>query len=96
MAAQMWTIRDQVTAGERDWSDAYAAQISRRQAQIDQVMQYAGASQCRMAALVRHFGDREDGRRPCGKCDFCSPERCIAQQFRAHPAILNIKPWRRR
>ena len=74
---------DHVTAGDRDWGDAYAAQISRRQAQIDQVMQYADASQCRMAALVRHFGDREDGRRPCGKCDFCSPEQCIAQQFRA-------------
>jgi len=74
---------DHVTAGDRDWGDAYTAQISRRQAQIDQVMQYAGASQCRMAALVRHFGDREDGRRPCGKCDFCSPERCIAQPFRA-------------
>jgi superfamily II DNA helicase RecQ len=73
---------DHVTAADRAWGDAYAAQISRRQAQIDQVMQYAGASQCRMAALVRHFGDREDGRRPCGKCDFCLPERCIAQQFR--------------
>jgi ATP-dependent DNA helicase RecQ len=74
---------DHVTAGEGVWSDAYSAQISRRQAQIDQVMQYADGSQCRMAALVRHFGDREDGRRPCGKCDFCSPERCIAQKFRA-------------
>jgi ATP-dependent DNA helicase RecQ len=74
---------DHVTPGYRDWSDAYVAQISRRQMQIDQVMQYASASHCRMAALVRHFGDREDGRRPCGKCDFCSPEQCIAQQFRA-------------
>ncbi len=74
---------DRVNAGDHGWADAYSAQISRRQAQIDQVMQYASASQCRMAALVRHFGDREDGRRPCGKCDFCSPERCIAQQFRA-------------
>ncbi len=78
---------DHVTAGDRDWNDAYAAQISRRQSQIDQVMQYASASQCRMSALVRHFGDREDGRRPCGKCDFCSPERCIAQQFRAPSEI---------
>jgi RecQ family ATP-dependent DNA helicase len=75
---------DQVTAGkDRGWMDAYAEQVARRQAQIDQVMQYAGASQCRMAALIRHFGDREDGRRPCGRCDFCSPEGCIAQQFRS-------------
>jgi ATP-dependent DNA helicase RecQ len=78
---------DHVAAVDRDWADAYAAQISRRQAQIDQVMQYADGSQCRMAALVRHFGDREDGRRPCGKCDFCSPELCIAQQFRAPTSV---------
>ncbi len=73
---------DHVITGDRDWGNAYAAQISRRQEQIDQVMQYADASHCRMAALVRHFGDREDGRRPCGKCDFCAPEQCVAQQFR--------------
>jgi len=74
---------DNVSAARGDWRDGYAAQLARRQAQIDLVMQYAGATQCRMAALVRHFGDTEDGRRPCGKCDFCSPERCVAQQFRA-------------
>jgi ATP-dependent DNA helicase RecQ len=77
---------DHVAAGGRSWGDAYSAQIARRQAQIDQVMQYAGGNQCRMAALVRHFGDREDGRRPCGQCDFCSPEGCIAQRFRAPTA----------
>ena len=73
---------DDVTAGDDEWSHAYEAQVTRRQAQIDQVMQYADGSQCRMAALVRHFGDREDGRRSCGKCDFCAPEQCVAQQFR--------------
>ena len=79
---------DNVMPGtDRAWADAYAAQICRRQEQIDQVMQYASASQCRMAALVRHFGDREDGRRACGQCDFCSPERCIAQQFRAPTTV---------
>ncbi len=62
-----------VSIGSRNWRDAYDAQVTRRQAQIDQTMQYAAASQCRMAALVRHFGDSEDGRLACGKCDFCSP-----------------------
>ncbi len=80
---------DTVTPGPGKWRDAYSAQVARRQAQIDQVMQYAGASQCRMAALVRHFGDTEDGRRACGQCDFCSPERSIAQRFRA-PAASEI------
>jgi superfamily II DNA helicase RecQ len=35
-----------------------------------------------MAALVAHFGDTADSRRLCGHCDFCSPERAIAQSFR--------------
>jgi superfamily II DNA helicase RecQ len=35
-----------------------------------------------MASLVAHFGDTADSRRLCGECDFCSPERAIAQSFR--------------
>jgi ATP-dependent DNA helicase RecQ len=35
-----------------------------------------------MAQLVRHFGDEDDGRRACGLCDVCSPERAIGQRFR--------------
>jgi superfamily II DNA helicase RecQ len=35
-----------------------------------------------MASLVAHFGDTADSRRLCGHCDFCSPERAIAQSFR--------------
>jgi superfamily II DNA helicase RecQ len=35
-----------------------------------------------MASLVAHFGDTADSRRLCGQCDFCSPERAIAQSFR--------------
>jgi len=73
---------DNLIVGNTTWREGYAAQIARRQAQIEQVMHYASATQCRMAALVRHFGDTEDGRRPCGKCDFCAPEQSIAQQLR--------------
>jgi ATP-dependent DNA helicase RecQ len=35
-----------------------------------------------MTALIQHFGDTADGLRPCGHCDFCSPERATAQTFR--------------
>ena len=74
---------ENVTAGNGRWRGGYAAQAEHRRAQIDLVTRYASASQCRMSALVRHFGDSADGKRPCGKCDFCSPERTIAQRFRA-------------
>jgi superfamily II DNA helicase RecQ len=50
--------------------------------QLDLVTRYAQGHACRMASLVAHFGDMADSRRLCGHCDFCSPERAIAQSFR--------------
>jgi superfamily II DNA helicase RecQ len=43
---------------------------------------YAEMPGCRMLALIRHFGDLEDARRPCGVCDFCDPAGTVAQRFR--------------
>jgi superfamily II DNA helicase RecQ len=73
---------ENATRGQDDWRDSYAIQSERRRAQIELVMRYAGTSQCRMSALVRHFGDHADGQKACGLCDFCAPQDCIAQQFR--------------
>lgn len=70
------------TAGGRNWRITYVSQSTQRGAQIGLVTRYVEASQCRMAALVRHFGDTADGHKLCGQCDFCSPERSIAQSFR--------------
>ncbi len=46
------------------------------------MIRYAEANECRMSALVRHFGDLADGQKACGICDFCAPAQCAAQQFR--------------
>jgi superfamily II DNA helicase RecQ len=51
-------------------------------AQIDQMIRFAESNQCRMMALVRHFGDRTDDAIGCGACDFCAPAKCVAQRFR--------------
>ncbi len=64
------------------WRKSYDAQVSHRRGQIDAMMRFAESAECRMAALVRHFGDATDASRTCGLCDFCSPERASAQQFR--------------
>ena len=56
------------------WMTGYAKQVEFRQSQIDRMAQYADTQQCRMSALVRHFGDVADGMKPCGRCDFCAPE----------------------
>jgi RecQ family ATP-dependent DNA helicase len=65
------------------WQEAYAAQVSQRRSQIEAMQRFAESHDCRMAALVRHFGDAADRSSLCGKCDVCAPEQAIAQQFRA-------------
>lgn len=65
------------------WRKGYEAQVSHRRGQIDAMMRFAEAAECRMAALLRHFGDSSDARRACGLCDVCAPERASAQTFRA-------------
>ncbi|WP_158944318.1 RecQ family ATP-dependent DNA helicase [Granulicella sp. S190] len=64
------------------WRKGYDEQIAFRRGQIDRMVQFAESAQCRMAALIQHFGDTADGLRPCGHCDFCSPLSATAQTFR--------------
>src|ERR1700684_942501 len=53
-----------------------------RRNQLELVQKYVDGHQCRMAALVLHFGDIKDGQARCGLCDFCSPSESSAQQYR--------------
>ena len=65
------------------WRRDYEQQVNFRRAQIDSMMRFASDAGCRMAALIRHFGDTADGSRTCGICDFCLPGGAIAQSSRA-------------
>ncbi len=73
---------ENVSRGAEGWRELYLAQAEHKLAQIEQMMRYAEANECRMMGLVRHFGDYEDAHDRCGICDFCAPEECIAQSFR--------------
>jgi ATP-dependent DNA helicase RecQ len=64
------------------WRTAYESQIAFRRSQIDRMVAFAETQQCRMTAIIRHFGDTADAHRPCGICDFCSPATTTAQSFR--------------
>lgn len=64
------------------WRAGYDQQIAFRRAQIDAMVAFAEGRQCRMTALIRHFGDTADGTRPCGHCDVCSPSGAVAQSYR--------------
>ena len=68
------------------WRRGYDEQLAFRREQIDRMVQYAESPQCRMAALIQHFGDTADGLRPCGQCDFCAPQNATAQTFRTPTA----------
>jgi RecQ family ATP-dependent DNA helicase len=78
------TYDDSVSLGPEAsaWRRTYRSQADYRRQQLDQVARYAEGHACRMSTLVAHFGDTADSRRPCGHCDFCSPERAIAPNFR--------------
>jgi DNA topoisomerase-3 len=86
---KLWTHKgaqldydDRLTRGAGEWRGTYLAQGAHKAAQIELMIRYASSNSCRMATLVRHFGDVTDGEEPCNICDFCAPSECVAQRFR--------------
>ncbi|MGA9071300.1 MAG: HRDC domain-containing protein, partial [Terracidiphilus sp.] len=71
-----------VTAGGPGWKKTYTVQAQFRAEQMEKVLRFTTSSECRMAALVRHFGDEEDAARPCGICDICDPGGAVLRLFR--------------
>jgi ATP-dependent DNA helicase RecQ len=80
-------------ASPQSWRAGYEAQIAFRRAQLDRMVAFAETQQCRMTAVIRHFGDTADAHRPCGKCDFCSPSTTTAQIF-APPTTAQARDLR--
>lgn len=73
---------ENVTRGGQQWRQVYLDHGEQKGAQIDLMIRYARSGQCRMSALLRHFGDLADSETSCGLCDFCAPAQCVAQRFR--------------
>jgi RecQ family ATP-dependent DNA helicase len=71
-----------VTAGGPGWKKTYTIQAQFRAEQMEKVLRFTTSSECRMAALVRHFGDVEDASRSCGICDVCDPGGAVLRLFR--------------
>jgi len=70
------------TRGESRWKAPYTKQADYRRNQLELVQRFVDGHQCRMAALVLHFGDLKDGSVRCGLCDFCNPGQSSAQHYR--------------
>jgi len=92
MEGRVRTLAAATDAGR--WRSGYQQQLAHRRAQLESMVAYAEAPQCRMSALVRHFGDTAGAGRPCGHCDFCSPESALAQSF-AEPTPQEERDLRR-
>jgi superfamily II DNA helicase RecQ len=71
-----------VTKGGTGWKKAYNIQAQYRAEQFEKVLRFTASAECRMAALVRHFGDVADASRTCGQCDICDPAGAQLRQFR--------------
>jgi ATP-dependent DNA helicase RecQ len=71
-----------VTRGGPGWKKTYTVQAQYRAEQFEKVVRYTALSECRMSALVRHFGDELDASRACGACDICDPAGAVLRQFR--------------
>lgn len=71
-----------VTLGGVGWKKAYTVQAQYRAEQFEKVLKFTTQHECRMSALVRHFGDVEDASRLCRGCDVCDPAGAVLRQFR--------------
>jgi ATP-dependent DNA helicase RecQ len=71
-----------VKVGGIGWQKTYAVQAQYRTEQFAKVLRFTEQNECRMSALVRHFGDIEDANQSCGVCDVCDPAGAVLRQFR--------------
>lgn len=62
-----------LSSGSSAWEQTYPAQRQHREQQLSQMQRFTQAKNCRMLALVQHFGDQNDSSEPCGQCDICMP-----------------------
>jgi ATP-dependent DNA helicase RecQ len=76
------------------WQSAYESQVAVRRAQIDRMIAFAESTECRMAALVQHFGDTTDKASNCGLCDICNPSDSGSAQT-AHQPSAQERAWLR-
>jgi len=84
---------DVKSTGETKWQSGYESQVAIRRAQIDRMIAFAESTQCRMAALVQHFGDTSDKAPTCGMCDVCNPSGSGSQS--AHQPDSRERAWLR-
>jgi ATP-dependent DNA helicase RecQ len=87
-------LSDDASNAQVPWQKGYESQIAVRRAQIDRMIAFAESTECRMATLVKHFGDTSDQAKSCGLCDICNPSGAGAAQP-AHQPTTQERTWLR-
>jgi ATP-dependent DNA helicase RecQ len=87
-------VADDQQPGKAKWQSAYETQVAVRRAQIDCMIAFAESADCRMHALVQHFGDTTDKATTCGLCDICNPGDSGSAQT-AHQPTAQERAWLR-
>ena len=73
------------SAAPASWQSSYAQQVDFRRGQIDRMMAFAETQQCRMTALIRHFGDTADSTHPLRPLRLLQPHRHHLPNLRRPP-----------
>ncbi|MFS8065107.1 MAG: RecQ family ATP-dependent DNA helicase, partial [Byssovorax sp.] len=76
------TQEGEIIKGNDTWKRPYLVQRDHKLEQLQVMGRFAESHGCRMVHMIRHFGDQEDSGAPCGLCDVCAPNDCIARRFR--------------
>lgn len=76
------TLEGEIIKGTDGWKKPYLVQRDHKLEQLQVMGRFAESHGCRMVHMIRHFGDQEDSFAPCGLCDVCAPNNCIARRFR--------------
>lgn len=76
------TPEEYVIRGTNTWKHPYQKQKDHKEELLNHITTFAGSRECRMVALVKHFGDQEDGFAPCGLCDICAPAESLTLHTR--------------
>jgi ATP-dependent DNA helicase RecQ len=92
-AAQLSMEGEVRGTGVSSWRSGYRTQLEHRREQLERIVEFAETQQCRMSALVRHFGDVAGASRLCGRCDFCAPQSTAARNY-AEPTLAEERDLR--
>jgi DNA topoisomerase III len=66
---------EQVVRGSADFRRSYPKHRASKAAQLAHMERFLDTRDCRMLALLAHFGDSEDAGARCGICDRCRPDQ---------------------